>query len=342
MASRVTGSFYDGQTSARHQAWAEIAAGAPLQIHVEGRTLDYAPTAVTPSARLGNTLRRLVLPEGAVFETTDNDAIDVWLAAERPRSSAAWLHRLESRVGYVLVALGLIAAIGWAGAIYGLPALARHIAFAIPAEAEHGLGNDVLAAFEHLVRPSKLRTERQTALRSQFAAVAAGRSQDRPPRIEFRAGGAAIGANAFALPGGIVVFTDELVALAKHDEEILAVFAHELGHLEHRHTLRHWLQGSIAAVLLMALTGDASSFTSLASAAPAVLLDAHYSQDFEREADAFSIEVLRRQGVSPQRYADILTRLEADTGGGAEVPSFLSGHPPTAERVEAARRAADP
>lgn len=189
---------------------------------------------------------------------------------------------------------------------------------------------------------ARLRPERQTVLRSRFAAVAAGRLQDRPPRIEFREGGAAIGANAFALPGGIVVFTDELVALAEHDEELLAVFAHELGHLEHRHTLRQWLQGSIAAVLLMALTGDASSITALASAAPAVLLDAHYSQDFEREADVFSIEVLRRQAVSPQRYADILTRLETETGGGPEVPSFLSSHPPSAERVEAARRAAGP
>ncbi len=342
MAGRVTGGYYDGRTSARHEAWAEAEPGAPLRIHLEGRTLAYPSAAVTASPRLGNTLRRLNLPEDAVFETGDHDAIDAWLAAERPRPAAAWLHRLESRGGHVLAALISIAAITWVAAIHGLPALARHIAFAVPTAAEHGLGEDVLAAFEHLLRPSKLPPERQTKLRSWFAEAAVSTTLDRPARIEFRDGGAAIGANAFALPGGIVIFTDPLVVLARHDEELLAVFAHELGHLEHRHTLRHWLQDSIAAVLLMTWTGDASSITSLASAAPAVLLDAHYSRDFEREADAFAIKILHRRGVSPKRYADILARLEAEAGGGAELPSFLSSHPPSAERIQGARRAADP
>ncbi len=61
--------------------------------------------------------------------------------------------------------------------------------------------------------------------------------------VEFRAS-PIIGANAFALPGGIVIVTDQLMQLAEHDDEILAVLAHEIGHVKHRHVLRGLPQDS--------------------------------------------------------------------------------------------------
>ena len=49
-------------------------------------------------------------------------------------------------------------------------------------------------------------------------------------QLEFRHGGY-IDANAFALPSGIIVMTDELVELAKSDDELISVLAHEIGHV---------------------------------------------------------------------------------------------------------------
>ena len=59
-----------------------------------------------------------------------------------------------------------------------------------------------------------------------------------------------IGANAFALPSGIIVVTDELVALSEDDDELAAVIAHELGHVHHRHIMRTVIQNSAAALLV--------------------------------------------------------------------------------------------
>ena len=67
-----------------------------------------------------------------------------------------------------------------------------------------------------------------------------------------------LGANAFALPDGVIVFTDELIGLLESDAEILAVFAHEYGHVVERHSLRQILQDSAIAVLSFLLIGEAT------------------------------------------------------------------------------------
>jgi Zn-dependent protease with chaperone function len=116
-----------------------------------------------------------------------------------------------------------------------------------------------------------------------------------PPahELKFRGGGK-IGANAFALPGGFVVLTDELVALAETDLEIIAVLMHELGHVEMRHTLRQTLQGALPGLLLAAMTGDVDS---LASGLPAALMQLRYSRQMETEADAYALASLRHACV---------------------------------------------
>jgi predicted Zn-dependent protease len=63
----------------------------------------------------------------------------------------------------------------------------------------------------------------------------------------------------------------------------------------------------------------------------AALANAKYSRDFEREADDYALVFLRRGGIAPQRFADILRRLEAAGPGGAI--EFLATHPDTDERV---------
>lgn len=56
-------------------------------------------------------------------------------------------------------------------------------------------------------------------------------------------------------PGGTIVVTDQLVRLAARKEDMLAVLAHEIGHVEGRHPLRLVLHSSAAAALLVTLPG---------------------------------------------------------------------------------------
>ncbi len=161
---------------------------------------------------------------------------------------------------------------------------------------------------------------------------------DGKSRLEFRKG-KGVGANAFALPSGIVVMTDEMVALARNDDELAAVLAHEAEHVRGRHGMRHILQNSMTVLIVSAVTGDIASISSLASTVPTVLIDAKYSRDFEREADAAVAVYLRSRKIPLKRYADILARLQAELdkkvpGESMPARNYLSTHPPTEDRIK--------
>ena len=255
-----------------------------------GIDLAWPLAQVRVSERIGSSRRRLYFPDGAQCETADNDAVDA-LFADQAAGGAQLLHRWESRLRYALAALAITVAAAWAIVFWGVPALAKQVAFALPAQTERLIGRDALATLDRFVlKPSKLPPERQEAMRKLHARMASdigGRSDD---RIELRRGERA-GANALALPAGIIVLTDELVELAKDDREIEAVLAHEFGHQRQRHILRHVLQDSTAALLVAVTIGDLSALTSLAAAAPTLLLQMKFSRDFEREADDFALTI---------------------------------------------------
>ena len=89
-----------------------------------------------------------------------------------------------------------------------------------------------------------------------------------------------------ALPSGTLIVTDAFVMLAANDDEIVSVLAHEAGHVEHHHGLRLVFQNSVVALVITWLVGDVST---LLAAAPTALLQAKYSRDFERDADAYAV-----------------------------------------------------
>ena len=96
---------------------------------------------------------------------------------------------------------------------------------------------------------STLEASRRDALKARFHSAVA----DLDPRYGFHLElrrSEVVGANAFALPDGTIVVTDALVHLAENDEELLAVLAHEIGHVVHHHALRSVMQNSAVALLL--------------------------------------------------------------------------------------------
>jgi Zn-dependent protease with chaperone function len=93
-----------------------------------------------------------------------------------------------------------------------------------------------------MLRQSKLPLERQQSLTQQFEDLVLLAQELNYPHIDnmqllFRDGGS-VGANAFALPGGTVIATDQFIQLSENDDEIIAVLAHEIGHVRHQHSLR--------------------------------------------------------------------------------------------------------
>ncbi len=216
---------------------------------------------------------------------------------------------------------------------YGVPWLAKGIAYHLPPQIDQQLGRDTLQLLDDwLLQPTQLAKEQQQLWQQRFASLVTPQDGIHCCQLEFRAGGE-IGANALALPSGIIVVTDELIALAQHEHEITAVLAHEIGHIHQRHSLRALLQHSVVALVIISVTGDAFSLTNLSAALPAVLLEAKYSRDFEREADAHAVQYLRKQKIPLHHFANILRRLDQELDTRAAGYRYLSSHPETQERI---------
>ena len=332
--TRITGQYFDGTSSARRAVELEIGADARVRLMGLAEPREYPLAEVEISERIGRTPRQLRFPDGSACQVLDNDAVDAALEALDASSAQHDVHRLESRWTYALVALLALVGVVWAGIQFGIPALARRVAMLFPPQADALLGAQALDLLDSsYLEPSKLPPERQQQLRQEFERMTRELRDPHEYRLEFRLGGE-LGANAFALPSGIVVITDELVELAKADQELDAVLAHEIGHVVHRHSLRILLQGSATSLLMIALTGDVSSASVLVAGVPTALVQARYSRQFEAEADDFAYAWMDRNGVSHRYFSVMLQRLEEKYGKGAGgALSWLSSHPATAERM---------
>jgi tetratricopeptide (TPR) repeat protein len=322
--------YFDGKTSLKRPVSVVITGN---KLKVVGRDVDeeFDARGVRRSLRIANTPRWLYLPGGGACVTFDNDAVD---RMTRDRRYERVLHTWESRPAYAIVCIALVVATLWVLIDRVLPVAVEQIADRIPVEAEVALGRETLKSLENsLLQPSKLPPARQETLKAKFNSMASATDKPAPFRLEFRAS-PVVGPNAFALPSGIIVMTDELVKRARNDNEILAVLAHELGHVYHRHTMRRLLEGSATALIIAGVTGDIASTTSLAAAAPTLLLQLKYSRDNEREADVYAIELMRKAGIEPRHFGAILARLEDDEPRRGFLPNFLSSHPPTEERAK--------
>lgn len=301
----------------------EIDAGLPQRVPL----ID-----VSVSERIGSVPRRFGFPDGTQFETPDNDAVDAALGRLGRRAGLA--HWLETRWPIAVASLAAVAVIAVLFVQFGVPALAGYAARTLPLEVDRRLGAETLTLLDRSVlQPTKLPAARQRQLQAQFARVVGDASDGHGYRLELRAS-PRLGPNALALPSGIVVMTDELVELAEHDDELVAVLAHEVGHVQGRHSLRQILQTAGVSAIAFAILGDVSSVSALATSIP-VLLQAKHSRDFEREADAFAKRWMAAQGIAEHRFDDILCRMEAASGGSTDdaLSRYLSTHPATDERA---------
>lgn len=335
------GVYYDGKSSARRNV-AVHCDGELLHLNGDGVDVSFPVAELRISPQLGSMRRSLRFPDGGRCEVEESAFLETLTRRQGGGTFPALIHRWESSLKLAFLALILTGAIFWGLIKFGIPALARQAAFAIPPATEASLGKETLAVLDRLIMaPSQLPEERRRQLRKRFQQVADDVPDGRSLRLEFR-DGKSIGANAFALPSGIIIITDDLVKLARRDEEIMAVFAHEMGHVRYRHAVRHVLQNSATGLIVATVTGDVLSATSLSATLPTALIDAKYSREFETEADDAAVQYLTKHRIPLSCYADILGRLQAEhdkrkDGNGrhsdTSMADFFSTHPATSERI---------
>jgi Zn-dependent protease with chaperone function len=336
---RLSGLYFPVGSARSLDAAARLSADGKILTIVagDGQVLAEAPLrCLTASSRLGNLRRKLEFPDGALFETPDNDAVDVLL-----KGSSGLLHRLEKSWHLALASL-LVIVLGAAWfVVYGVPVAARWLAGATPRSVSALITDQTLAVMDkRLLRPTTLPLARQQDIRARFQQIARWEGTGRARYRLLLRDAPRIGPNAFALPDGRIVMTDQLVAMADNDVEIDGVFAHEMAHVNHAHGLQSVYQASLIPAALAFITGDASQFGQIAAILPGILVQSAYSRGFEQQADDDAAALLRRYNEDPGQLANLLERMDRKLCGQDGCgPSWLGSHPATITRAARLRRA---
>ncbi len=289
--------------------WSEIAIhktgwdGAQVRLEWQGRTGRYAlmlPDAATVAAI---TALRSAAGHGTAIKSSRPDgATHAW------SQSMIWLT-------FVLPVLLLVAA------LWQHDRIATWAVSAISVEQERKLGELVFAQ-----QKAKLKMVEGKPL--ELVRDIGGRlTKNSKYKYEFYVADDKL-VNAYAMPGGFIVMHSGLLQLAGSAEEVAGVLAHEVNHVEKRHSLKAMAKslGLMATVSLV--FGDLGGLISLGSD----LIGLKFSRDHETEADAEGLKSLVGAGLRPDGMAAFFRKMASqeklDLG-------FLSTHPASEERFAA-------
>ncbi|WP_371196153.1 M48 family metallopeptidase [Glaciecola sp. SC05] len=287
--------------------------------------------------KLGDIPRELSLPNAGLLSIAACTELDVWLAG----SSGASIDKLERSSWLILTSVLLVPLLLYGLFKYAIPYAAIIFADAVPDAAVSVASQQTLKTLERTVLdPSKIDQAEQQALMDYWQTVLAQMpSTDKQFNILFR-DSSRLGANAFALPDGTIVFTDQLVELFESDRALLtSVLLHEIGHVEYQHSMRLIAETLVATVALSYFFGDVSSLLEFFGGVSNTILQNQFTQDLEWEADNFALSHLEQVGLSNQAFADAMTKLAEKIGEQSQMDSILQSHPLMQERIQNALEA---
>ncbi|MFO1391759.1 MAG: M48 family metallopeptidase [Agitococcus sp.] len=136
--------------------------------------------------------------------------------------------------------------------------------------------------------------------------------------------------NAFALPSGIIVVHSALIQKADNAEELAAVLAHEVQHVEQRHSLKNMIHSAGWAVVLAVVLGDVSGVTAVIAHQVG---SSYFSRELESEADKLGYATLVKAKIKPDGMVSFLQKLADLSQQQPTALAWISSHPDTLERV---------
>ena len=150
--------------------------------------------------------------------------------------------------------------------------------------------------------------------------------------------------NAFAAPGGLILVTRGMVRLCKKEDDLAAVLAHEISHVQGQHGLKSIKNSRLTTAFTIIGTEAAKSYgpaqlSKLTEAfqgsitdITSTLMKSGYSRDLEREADKGAVTILRRVGYDPGALIVMLTEMKKQLKPGGM--DFAKTHPDPKDRIE--------
>jgi beta-barrel assembly-enhancing protease len=244
------------------------------------------------------------------------------------RSRRSWLY------GLFALALGLTIAIGsltpvkaepWIELLIRGAQIVQLSSISDKQEAELGAGIN-----QELIRSGQAKIYRNQAINSYINRIGQelAKKSDRP-KITYTfqvVDDPAI--NAFATMGGYVYIHTGLMRKADNEAELASVIGHEIGHIVGRHSIEQMRQRAIAQGVLSAAGLDSTQAVQIGVE---LAVNRRNSRQDELEADRFGLDNLTKAGYAPSAMVSFMKKL---LESGSSVPTFLSTHPATSERIK--------
>ncbi len=269
---------------------------------------------VNVSDRLGNVERKLTFVDIGIFSTQDNAAIDRVFGSLQKTNRC--IHFLETHMAAVLVALVFTIVVGFSFFKWGIPWVSETVAHALPHKTNELIAAESLDFLdEYWFGESEIDEQRQAEIRDHFRTQLLPLDEANKGinyRLHFRSwdhNDKKI-PNAFALPSGDIILTDQFVILAENQDEMDSVLLHEIGHVVHRHSLEMVVQSTLVTTVVMLVTGDSSGIADMGLGLGALLVSSHYSRGHESEADVYAFERMLLAGIDPQVFSSIMGRMD--------------------------------
>lgn len=319
--------FSDGHSAGRVEARLRLAPGRLEIWTAHGRLLAgwrYKDVRLQGPARSGEPLRlsSQADPDARLTVLNEQAAAEIQrcLAAIGGSSGGRW----RTAGWFVAAALGTVAVV-W-GLYASLPLLSRPIARAIPLAWEDQFGDGVVQS--HLASKRACDgADGMAALNGLLQDIIAANKIERRFILHVVHDGTK---NAFALPGGHIVFLSGLIEDLHGPDELAGVLAHEMSHVLERHITERLVRATGVGLLFTWMTGDPSS---LIAGAGSLLVNLSYSRGDEAEADARGVALLETAGFATGGLASFFLRMEEHQGKGDMLPQLLSTHPRSADRA---------
>ena len=285
---------------------------------------------------LGWLERKIHLPDKSVFLTRDTDAVARGFAHHAGDRLHRWEHFGPKLIIVVVAALVAFGAI-WR---FGLPALVSLAVALTPEGMPRRMDQSTLAFIDRLGGAnSTVSASRQDELKVVFQDIVAQIDDPRAGaqyRLLFRHMGGEL--NAFALPGGTVIFTDAMVMALEDDNDAVAgIMGHEIAHVEEAHSLHALYEALGLYLIIVLLAGDTGPLLEEILLEGNTLLSLASSRDAEAEADAVGIRLAADAGYDPEglaRFFELLRTMYGEGGG------WLSTHPGNDDRAARIRQLA--
>jgi Zn-dependent protease with chaperone function len=285
--------------------------------------------------KLASVPREISLYDQGLVVVDSTPAVDVWIASNSQQNKVS---KLENSKSTVLICAVLVPVFLFAFFKYLIPGSAILFADYVPESIVNIASKHTLSALDNsILSDTSLNDETQNSYQNMWRDIISKIDIPTQFDIQFRQSDT-MGANAFALPNGTIVITDELVKLIGDNHDLLtAILLHEIGHVEHKHSMRLISEALATSIAVNYFFADLGGLVEFFAGVSNTVVQNQFSRKLEWEADNYALSKLVALGMDRESFAKAMQKLAVTLPKESKLTLWLQSHPSMQSRIDNAK-----